>query len=295
MAIFTNTFAKPSGAVNGDAITAANSVAGGTAFAVLPTITGGSYVYTATGGAINLGSTVGYFRLDANDGTGRIVMRRPLNFPATPTQSLVLMQQRALTTDSMLGNLNLMTNRAIRIGAGSSGTILAASESTVLNTNTQYFLELACTPGTTTTNGRIEYRITDSNDVEVDSYDTGATVNANTVDGGHGRFGGFSATTGFTQDKFDGAVRLGFLPAGQWLGPVGTTSLVPSISLSPNTGTVPIQTTATASATGGTGTPKTFAFNWGDGTTTAAQASGTATHTYTVAGNYTVSVTVANT
>lgn len=295
MAIFTNTFAKPAGVVNGGAITVSNSVAGGTPFVVLPTITSGGYSYTATGGAIDLGSTVGYFRLDANDGTGRIVCRRPLNIPATPTAFLPVLQQRAFTTDSLLANLNVMTNRAIRIGHGSAATLLPESESAVLATNTQYFLELAVTPGTTTSNGRVEYRITDANNVEVDSYDTGPTVNTGTVDGGRARFGGFASTPGFSQDRFDGAVRVGFLPAGQWLGPVGSTSLAATLSLTPTTGTVPTQTVATASATGGTGTPMTYAFNWGDGTTTPAQASSTVNHTYTVPGNYTVQVTVANT
>jgi PKD repeat protein len=262
---------------------------------VLPAITGGGYVYTATGGAINLGSSVGYFRLDANDGTGRIVMRRPLKLPATPTVFLPVMQQRAPATDALLANLNVMTNRAIRIGVGSAATILPASESAVLAVSTQYFVELAVTPGTTTTNGRVEYLITDSNNVTVDSYDTGATVNTGTVEGGRARFGGYAATAGFTQDTFDGAVRVGFLPAGQWIGPLGATTLTATVSLTPVTGDVPISTTATVTATGGTGTAKTYAFNWGDGSTTAAQASPTVSHTYTVAGNYTVAATVANT
>jgi hypothetical protein len=228
MTILTNNFALPSGAAVGDAITAANSVAGGTAFTVLPSITGGSYNYRSGGGEIRLGSTSGYFRLDTAEGGTRLVMRRPFWLQAAPTATTTIMQMRD-GSDTLVGNVVLMTNRALRCGPGA--TIVAASESSVLAINTQYFVEFAVTAGTTTSNGRVEMRITDTDNVQYgDAYDSGAVVNTGTAAPAHCRFGGFSAMTGWTLDRFDGPVRIGPLAAGQWIGPVtGTPAAIPPV------------------------------------------------------------------
>lgn len=68
-----------------------------------------------------------------------------------------------------------------------------------------------------------------------------------------------------------------------------------SLSVSPSTGTAPLDVTADASpSTDPQGQALTYGFAWGDGATTAASTTSTATHTYAVAGSYTVTVTVTN-
>lgn len=72
-------------------------------------------------------------------------------------------------------------------------------------------------------------------------------------------------------------------------------TLTCSPSVTPASGSVPFTVSSTGSFAGGTGTPVTYAWNWGDSGVTPAQASPTATHLYTVAGTYTVTLTVVNT
>lgn len=73
---------------------------------------------------------------------------------------------------------------------------------------------------------------------------------------------------------------------------------VAALTVTPNSGNVPLAVTADASASTDTdSTPiSTYTFAWGDGTpNTGPQAGATAPHTFTVAGNYTVTVTVTDT
>ncbi len=221
MTVFTNDFSLPSGAAIGDAITTTNSAAGGTAFALISLSAGATAVYTATGGAFNLGSGSSYFRLDSIEAGSRMVMRRPLYLQASPDATRTFMQMRS-ATDGQIGGMVMMTNRALRVAYGPTGTIIVASESDILSLNTQYFVELACTKGTTTSDGRVEFRITDSNDLEVYAYDSngsGIAVNTGIDDGTRGRFGGFGVMAGWTQDQFDGPLRVAKL-SSNWIGPV---------------------------------------------------------------------------
>lgn len=86
-------------------------------------------------------------------------------------------------------------------------------------------------------------------------------------------------------------------PAGTDLLSTYATSsaLAATVSVVPNSGTVPFSVTATAGYSGGTGSPVTYAFNWGDGSTTPAQSGASATHTYNTVGTFTVTATVTNT
>jgi PKD repeat protein len=69
---------------------------------------------------------------------------------------------------------------------------------------------------------------------------------------------------------------------------------VAALSLTPVSGTVPVQVTADASGSTDTdATPiATYAFDWGDGAATGTQPGASATHTYSVPGTYTVTVSV---
>src|SRR5205823_1393027 len=71
-----------------------------------------------------------------------------------------------------------------------------------------------------------------------------------------------------------------------------------SLTVTPNSGTAPLNVTADASASTDTdNTPiATYAFDWGDGTAaTPPQAGATAPHTFAAVGTYTVTVTVKDT
>ena len=72
--------------------------------------------------------------------------------------------------------------------------------------------------------------------------------------------------------------------------PTGPTA---ALTVSPASGTAPLQVTADASGSAAGSSPiSSYSFNFGDGTQTGSQSSATATHTYQSAGSYTVTVTV---
>jgi parallel beta-helix repeat protein len=91
----------------------------------------------------------------------------------------------------------------------------------------------------------------------------------------------------------------GYDDRGAYESPQGNTDASPNASLtvSPVSGTSPLQVTADASAsTDSDGTPiASYAFDFGDGTSTGPQASATASHTYTTPGTYNVAVSVTDT
>jgi parallel beta-helix repeat protein len=65
-----------------------------------------------------------------------------------------------------------------------------------------------------------------------------------------------------------------------------------ALSVSPSSGTAPVQVTADASGSSAGSAPiGSYSFNFGDGTTVGPQAGATASHTYQSAGSYTVTVT----
>ncbi len=69
-----------------------------------------------------------------------------------------------------------------------------------------------------------------------------------------------------------------------------------SLTVTPSTGPAPLSVTADASAsTPGTNPIASYTFNFGDGTTVGPQTSSTATHNYSAGGNFTVTVTLADT
>jgi parallel beta-helix repeat protein len=72
-----------------------------------------------------------------------------------------------------------------------------------------------------------------------------------------------------------------------------TTGPTASLSVSPASGTAPLQVTADASGSSAGSSPiGSYKFDFGDGTTVGPQSGPTATHTYQSAGSYTVTVTV---
>jgi PKD repeat protein len=67
------------------------------------------------------------------------------------------------------------------------------------------------------------------------------------------------------------------------------------LSVTPGSGTAPVQVTADAAASSDPQQkPLTYVFSWGDGSVTEAQPTADATHTYSTAGSYQVTVTVTN-
>jgi parallel beta-helix repeat protein len=77
-----------------------------------------------------------------------------------------------------------------------------------------------------------------------------------------------------------------YQPSGTQTGPTA------ALSVSPASGTAPLQVTADASgSTAGSAPISSYSFNFGDGTTVGPQSGATANHTYQSAGSYTVTVT----
>ncbi|MGZ6768469.1 MAG: PKD domain-containing protein, partial [Nocardioidaceae bacterium] len=69
-----------------------------------------------------------------------------------------------------------------------------------------------------------------------------------------------------------------------------------ALSVSPSSGTAPVQVTADASGSSDPqGQTLSYVFDWGDGSSTPSQSGTTATHTYSAAGSYTVTVTATDT
>ena len=70
---------------------------------------------------------------------------------------------------------------------------------------------------------------------------------------------------------------------------------VTALTVSPTTGTAPVQVTADGSgSTDPQGKALSYAYDWGDGATTGPQSGATAGHTYSAAGTYTVTLTTTN-
>jgi parallel beta-helix repeat protein len=84
--------------------------------------------------------------------------------------------------------------------------------------------------------------------------------------------------------------------AYEYQGGGGTqTGPTAALSVSPASGTAPLQVSADASAsTGGSSPISSYTFDFGDGTTVGPQSAATASHTYQSAGSYTVTVTAAD-
>lgn len=194
------------------------------------------------------GNTYGQWTIPAGNGK-RAVFRVPLNFPTAPAATHIIGR---FSSASTFFQLLLQTNRTLQAVNGSGGGIVA-SNSAVLATNTQYWVEFAVTLGTTTSNGVLEYRVvTNSNtdgtgtDTVVTSW-TGTGLNTSTdADMASVRFHVPLATSGWTSLNTDlWRVHVASVTT-DWLGPYVST-LPPTAAV---TGTVP-KVILTATPTGG--------------------------------------------
>ena len=218
----------------------------------------------------------------------RRVMRRYWKLPAASSATgvvLTRLRDSAATTLASL-NLNVGGNLLIRDRAVTRWT------STATYINNVPFRTVFTVDSAATT-------------IRVDIY-SGANINGTVPDETSGAQIYTAATIGQVEDGMGTAQGVG-LTYTLFMdgvldddtadpGPiVVAAALSAGLTVSPTAGTVPFTVTATATSAGGTGTAKTYAWSWGDGATTAAQAAATATHSFTVAGTYTVVVTVTNT
>jgi parallel beta-helix repeat protein len=93
--------------------------------------------------------------------------------------------------------------------------------------------------------------------------------------------------TGAGPRAYDDRGAYEFQPSGTITGPTA------ALTVSPSSGTAPLDVTADASgSTAGSSAITSYSFDFGDGTSTGPQAGATATHTFSAAGTYTVTVTV---
>lgn len=171
----------------------------------------------------------GYMRWDVTGfGTAtRVVARTPIYITAHATGDWNVIQYRTAANASVGDAIVIGTGgNAGKIALRPAFSYMAASLSTfAMSLNTLYWLEVAASPGTTTSNGRMEYRLTDDAGTVLASYDTGATVNAGTAPGIQVRFtGGPAGSTVYFDD-----VRFEAVSSG-WIGPFSTSASIAAVT-----------------------------------------------------------------
>lgn len=200
------------GQTNGTTATPANSAASGDAFATIfsnGAVANSALVYSTAaavygtmGCRITLAAGASYARFDESVGTGRRVMTRTVKIPSSgaPTAEFVLM--RADAGGTLMADIRVISTGVFRVAP--QGASMSASASPAVSANGTYLLQYAVTPGTTTSNGRVEYRVINpSNGSVIHTYDSGTTVNTGTANQTRARFGGEITGKGWTVDDLD--------------------------------------------------------------------------------------------
>lgn len=227
-----NTF---EGGTNTGNITVANSnAASGPAISASSVTNGWQYATSAAkvgslGARRTLDTTGAYLEWAEPSPDGRGGGGRWFYMAGNVTAYPVLMQLRGLS-DELCASLLVTTLRKFRLAQGDSAH-LTASDSPVATVGNWYWVELYTTPGTGTTDGRIEMRILEADGVTVfHTYDTGFAVNAKTVPPANFRMGGMTTTAAgaaWTYDLMDG-IAYGSLSSG-WIGPGAAPEAFPQV------------------------------------------------------------------
>lgn len=223
MTIYRN---SAEGGTSGTPVTVANS-GGASGYPIaLSSVTNAWEYHTSAAKAGSLGfrrtldTTGPYLRWDDTGASGRVGAGRWIYYYGAPPSSVTFIQVRT-AADGLCANLLIHPDGEFRLAP--AGTQLSASDSPTLTPNTWYWCELYVTHGTTTSNGRVEMRILESDGSTLfHYYDTGFTVNAGTAQPVRFRMGGFGTTSsGWTYDLMD-EVAYGGIGTGDFMGPVDT-------------------------------------------------------------------------
>lgn len=239
MTLFHNSF---EGGTNGAQITVANSGgASGDAFSYI-CYNNASYpngnanlVYSTAaakagsmGARLTLGTATTYLAWSKPTGAGsRIVARRPWRQASSPGSAATILALR--NASATIATAIIRTTGAIRI-CDNTGVSTTGSNYQLSN-NTDYWIELAVTNGTTTSNGRVELKVYASDGTtELWSYDSGTTLNCGTTTPQDARFATHLSTNGWATDDLDEIQFNNNLPSG-WIGPFVASNTPPVVDV----------------------------------------------------------------
>lgn len=183
----------------------------------------------STGAKFTLQASTSYLRFDDPTPGGRGVLRVPVKWATTPTANTLF--GGVLTgADAWMSQINVDSSNRISCSAGTAVITTAGARYTG-TAGTQYWVELAATKGTTTTDGRVEFRVYAADGTTLlHSYDSGAAVNTGTADAARFRVGGATTASGQTTLSFD-STQHGALASGFW-GPLPPPGNPPVASVS---------------------------------------------------------------
>lgn len=222
----SNLIVSTSGGTSGDAFTGAlsnNAAVGGSGNANV-TYQSAAALAGSLGLRITLTASTSYvYWQDASGGT-RGVMRFPLKISANPSATTTVGILR--NSSGSMAYLQVLTSGVLR-AYNAGNTALSGSDYT-LTVATQYWVELAATAGTTTSDGRIEVRVLASDGTtQLAAWDSGAATNTGTTNAYLARFGVATTTSGWSSMDLD-EIQFDSDLASGWIGPYVAANTAPT-------------------------------------------------------------------
>lgn len=180
----------------------------------------------ARAAVLTLAAASSYLRFDDPTPGARGVLRMPVKFASNPSVNSIIGIIRD-GSNNIAGQLAITTAGQIRVSQGS--TAITASQYS-LSTNHQYWVEFVVTKGTTTSDGRVEMYVYDSDGTTLlNSYDSGTAVNTGTADLKYFTFGTATTASGWTSMVLD-SIQCGVKASGLW-GPLANPTSPPTIDV----------------------------------------------------------------
>ena len=226
---------------DGAQVTQANTAAGGTTADTIvinnavansggPTLlySTAAAIEGSTGARITLSANTTYVRYSEPTPAARGVVRLPVRFSSAPSTAAVVAGIRNEASSWMA---QIVVSSSGRITATQGSVAISGSSYTATALDHLYWVELAATAGATTSTGRVEMHVYDSDGTtELWSFDSGTTVNTGTGNVKYFQHGGVSTAGGWTTfdlDSFQG----GALASGFW-GPLSAEAGPPVVTVS---------------------------------------------------------------
>lgn len=212
--------------VDGTVMTTANTTAGGDAatFIISNNVAAsGNLAYEADaahygsmGCRITLAAATSYWRWDVTQATGRWVWSRTFKVLSTPTATSIVLGG-IYAAGVVMAQIRLMASPANVLRVANATADITASDSPALTVGNKYYVELAVTEGTTTSNGKIEISLWDVSTGTVIHTWSSTAQNTGTVGASRSRHGGAITGSGWTIDDMD-QIEFKQLASG-WIGP----------------------------------------------------------------------------